>query len=151
MVRSAETADAAAIARMLHEFNLEFEEWTPGPDVLEPRVREFIAAGTKVFLVCGDQGDEGFAQLDFIASIWSDEPVAHLDELYVKPELRGGGRGQALMERAVELARERGAPGIEVVTGEDDTAARELYESTGFVNEIEGPDNTRSLFYELEF
>jgi hypothetical protein len=41
-------------------------------------------------------------------------------------------------------------PGVEVVTGEDDTAARGLYESFGFRNEIEGEHNSRSLFYELE-
>ena len=38
-----------------------------------------------------------------------------------------------------------------VVTGEDDTAARALYSTFGFENEIEGTDRTRSLFYELNF
>ncbi len=40
---------------------------------------------------------------------------------------------------------------MEVVTGEDHPAARRLYESYGFTNEIEGSTNTRALFYELEF
>ena len=37
-----------------------------------------------------------------------------------------------------------------MVTGEDDLAARALYESFGFANQIEGPGNARSLFYERE-
>jgi len=49
------------------------------------------------------------------------------------------------------LAQERRAAGMEVVTGEDDLAARALYESVGFRNEIEGERNSRSLFYELDF
>ena len=55
------------------------------------------------------------------------------------------------MEAVLTLARERGTAGIEVVTGEDDAAARALYESVGFENAIEGEHNSRSLFYELEF
>ncbi|MEA2391980.1 MAG: hypothetical protein QOK31_2089 [Solirubrobacteraceae bacterium] len=55
------------------------------------------------------------------------------------------------MNAVLGLARERGAAGMEVVTGEDDTAARALYESSGFSNEIEGEQNARALFYELNF
>ena len=55
------------------------------------------------------------------------------------------------MEAVLALARERGAAGMEVITGEDDRAARALYESCGFENEIEGEENSRSLFYELNF
>ncbi len=76
--------------------------------------------------------------------------LAHLDELYVVPSVRGHGVGRALLEALIALARERGAAGAEVVTGEDDTAARALYERFGFLNETEGPANSRSLFYELD-
>jgi ribosomal protein S18 acetylase RimI-like enzyme len=134
---------------MLHDFNREFDEPTPAPAVLEPRVGAFIAADTKAYLVGGD-GPDGFAQVTFIPTIWAEGPVAHLDELYVKPERRGQGLGRALMDGLLELARQRGAAGLEVVTGEDDVAARGLYESFGFANQIEGPDNARSLFYERE-
>lgn len=132
---------------MLHDFNREFEEPTPAPAVLEPRVRAFIADQTKTYLL-GGPGPDGFAQVAFIPTIWAEGPVAHLDELYVKPERRGQGIGRALMEALLELARQRDAAGLEVVTGEDDLAARRLYESFGFANQIEGPDKARSLFYE---
>ena len=134
---------------MLHDFNLEFGDPSPGPEVIEPRVRTFIEDGPKVYLLAGD-GPDGFAQIDFHLSVWADGPVAFLDELYVRPELRGRGRGRALMEAFLALARERGAAGAEVVTGENDVEARALYESFGFRNEIEGPEKERALFYELE-
>jgi GNAT superfamily N-acetyltransferase len=135
---------------MLHDFNEEFGDPTPGPAVLEPRVRRFVDEELKSFLLAGD-GPDALAQVDFIASIWAEEPVGHLDELYVVPERRGNGLGTALMEAVLTLARERGAAGMEVVTGEDDTVARHLYERFGFSNEIEGVENARSLFYELDF
>jgi len=139
------------IARMLHDFNEEFEDPSPGPAVLEPRVRRFIEEQTKFYFLVGED-PFGFAQMDYIASIWSDAPVGHLDELYIRPDRRGRGSGRELMEAILADARGRAAAaGMEVVTGEDDTAARGLYESVGFENEIEGADNTRSLFYELNF
>jgi ribosomal protein S18 acetylase RimI-like enzyme len=133
----------------LHDFNREFDEPAPAPAVLEPRVRSFIVDGTKTYLL-GGAGPDGVAQVTLIPTIWADRPIAHLDELYVRPERRGEGIGRALMEAVIALARQRDAAGLEVVTGEDDLAARALYESLGFANQIEGPDNARSLFYERE-
>ncbi len=148
-VREASTADAPLLARMLHDFNTEFEDPSPGVEVLGERVAAFIDGDVKTYLL-GGVGPDGFAQVDFVPSVWSEGPIAHLDELYVVPARRGHGVGRALMEAFLGLARERGAAGAEVVTGEDDTEARGLYESVGFRNDVEGADDARALFYELE-
>ncbi len=150
VVRRADSHDAPLIARMLHDFNTEFSEPSPGADVLSRRVLAFIENGAMTYLL-GGAGPDGFAQVSFRPSVWADEPVGYLEELYVVPDRRGEGVGRALMNAVLELARERGAAGMEVVTGEDDTAARALYESVGFANEVEGKENARSLFYELDF
>ncbi|MGN6558809.1 MAG: GNAT family N-acetyltransferase, partial [Solirubrobacterales bacterium] len=71
-------------------------------------------------------------------------------ELYVIPALRGRGIGRALLETAIELSHRRGAAGIDLNTGETDTAARGLYESMGFTNREGGPDGPAMLFYERE-
>ena len=150
MVRQATSQDAPLIARMLHDFNAEFSEPTPGTDVLSRRVLAFIDSGAMTYLL-GGSGPDGFAQVSFRPSVWADEPVGYLEELYVVPGRRGEGVGREIMNAVLGLARERGAAGMEVVTGEDDTAARSLYESLGFANEIEGEKNARALFYELNF
>lgn len=151
-VRPASPDDAPDLARMLHDFNVEYEDPTPGTGVLEARVRKFMADRTKWYLVAGDGSRSlGFAQFDFHPSIWSEGPILFLDELYVKPAHRGNGLGKLMMETLRSAAEERGAAGMEVVTGEDDTAARGLYESFGFRNQVEGADDTRALFYELDF
>ena len=153
MVRRAETEDAPLLARMLHDFNTEFGDPTPGAEVLTRRVASYVGDGRKLFLLAGhERGAEcGFAQVSFNHSIWADAPVGLLEELYVVPDRRGEGIGRELMEAVLALARERDAAGMEVITGESDEAARALYESVGFRNDIEGEERSRSLFYELDF
>jgi ribosomal protein S18 acetylase RimI-like enzyme len=148
-VRPAELADAEAIGRLLHEFNSEFDEATPGPDRLAERVRQLLGEGELAVLLAGP-GPDGLAALRFRPSIWSQALECYLAELYVVPDRRGKGLGRALMEAAIELARERGADYMDLGTGEDDVAARALYESLGFDNrggKREGPVN---YFYERE-
>ncbi len=66
------------------------------------------------------------------------------------PERRGRGLGRALLEAALQHARERGAVHIDLGTSEDDVAARALYESVGFTNREGGADGRRMLYDERE-
>ncbi len=148
-VRRGETADAAAIGRLLHDFNSEFGDPTPGPRALSERIRELLAAGEITVLLAGRE-PHGLAVLRFRPAIWSDALDCYLEELYVVPERRGQGLGRALMEAAIDLARRNGAARMDLGTGEDDLAARALYESLGFSHregKAEGPVN---LFYERD-
>ncbi|HXS47201.1 MAG TPA: GNAT family N-acetyltransferase, partial [Solirubrobacterales bacterium] len=74
----------------------------------------------------------------------------YLEELYVVPEQRGHGFGRALLEAAMAAAREAGADHFELTTGETDTEARTLYESSGLTNREGGPDGPRMLYYEID-
>lgn len=148
-VRLATVEDAAAIARLLHDFNLEFTEPSPGPEALAETVRHLLAESEITVLLAGD-GSDGLALLRFRPALWSKGLEAYLQELYVVPDLRGQGIGRALLERTLEIARERGADGIDLNTGETDTAARALYESMGFTNREGAPDGPSMLFYERE-
>ena len=57
---------------------------------------------------------------------------------------------RALLETAMETARNEGATHMELGTSEDDRAARSLYESAGFTNREGKPDGPVMLFYERE-
>lgn len=148
-VRQATAEDAASIARLLHDFNLEFSEPSPGIEFLTDRVERLLEAGEVVVLLSGADPD-GLALLRFRPALWSEGLEAHLQELYVVPALRGRGIGRELLERTVEFARAAGADGIDLNTGETDAAARALYESMGFTNREGGPDGPPMLFYERE-
>ena len=148
-VRRAGVDDAPAIARLLHDFNTEFAEPTPGVEALTEYVLCLFEQDEMAVLLAGD-GPDGISLLRFRLSVWSGEPEAHLQELYVVPALRGQGIGRALLEATIDLAREEGATGIDLNTGETDTAARALYESMGFTNAEGGPEGPSMLFYERE-
>jgi ribosomal protein S18 acetylase RimI-like enzyme len=141
--------DADDIGRLLHDFNTEYEEITPGPAALAERIRRLLDAGDTAVLLAGD-GPDGLAVVRFRPSIWTVGLECYLAELYVVPQLRGQGRGRALMEAAIELARERGADYMELNTGEDDVAARALYERLGFSNREGKPDGAIQYYYERE-
>ena len=148
-VRPAGDGDAEAIGRLLHDFNREFDDPTPSPAELAERIRLLLGSGDTLVLLGGD-GPEGLAVLRFRLSIWSAGLECYLAELYVVPERRGFGLGRALMERAIEAARRRGADYMDLGTSETDTAARHLYESLGFINREKGPDGPIMYVYERE-
>jgi len=141
--------DAEAIGRLLHDFNEEYEDVTPGPAVIAERVAALMRSGDTAVLLVGD-GPDGLALLRFRPSLWIERLECYLAELYVVPDLRGQGRGRALMDAALAFARERGAGYMELNTGEDDLAARALYERLGFSNREGKPDGASQLYYELE-
>ena len=148
-IRRAGTGDAEAVGRLLHDFNTEFDEPTPGPDALAARVRTLLEGGDTTILVAGTAPD-GLAVLRFREAIWADALECYLAELYVVPARRGHGIGRALMEAAIEAARAEGATHMDLGTGEDDAAARALYESLGFSNREGKPDGPLNFFYERE-
>ncbi len=148
-IRRADAADAEDIGRLLHDLNNEFDDPTPGADALAERVRQVLAGGeTKILL--GGAGPDGIAVLRFRPSIWTEALECYLAELYVIPATRGHGLGRALMNAAIELARDEGATHMDLGTSEDDVAARSLYESLGFSNREGKPDGPIMYFYERE-
>jgi ribosomal protein S18 acetylase RimI-like enzyme len=148
-VRRAELADADAVGQLLHDFNTEYDDPTPGPRAIAERIRELISSGETIVLV-GGGGPDGLAVLRFRPSIWASGLECYLAELYVVPGLRGRGLGRALMEKAMAVAREQGAIYMDLGTSEDDVAARALYESLGFSNREGKPDGPINYFYERD-
>jgi ribosomal protein S18 acetylase RimI-like enzyme len=149
-VRVAAPADAPAIGRLLHAFNLEYDDPSPGAERLAKRIGELLDEGHTVVLL-GGSGPDGVALLRFRPSIWTEGLECYLAELYVAPGARGHGLGRALMEEAIVVARGRGADYMDLNTAETDVAARALYESLGFSSrEDNKPGSPVNYYYELE-
>ena len=150
-VRLATPADAPIAGRLLHDFNTEYDDITPGPQALAERLGPLIENGDAV-LFLGDLDDApvAVAVLRLRRAIFTEGLTAYLEELYVAPDHRGKGLGRAMLEAIIETSRERGASWLELGTSEDDHAARALYESAGFINREGGPDGPVSYMYERE-
>ncbi len=150
-IRRAGVADALVVARLLHDFNREFDEPAPEPEALAQRIRALLAHGDTTILLGGEPAC-AVALMRFRPGLWNAALECNLAELYVVPSRRGRGIGRAMMERAIEFARAEGAGHMELGTGEADVVARALYESLGFDNHEHGPDGepTVSYFYERQ-
>ena len=74
----------------------------------------------------------GFAALSFLWTLEHGGRAAWLDELYVVPERRGHGIGDALLQAALSVARAAGALAVdlEIETGHERAAS--LYQRAGF-------------------
>jgi ribosomal protein S18 acetylase RimI-like enzyme len=149
VTRHAAPEESTLVARLLHDFNREFDEPTPPVERLAERMSGLIAGGETVVLLAGE-GPDGLAVLRFRPAIWSSGLECYLAELYVRPAQRGRGLGRALMEAALREARARGADTMEIGVDEPDHAARRLYESLGFSNRSGGSTGPVMYVYELD-
>lgn len=144
-VRRAVPDDAERLAQLLHEFNVEFDTESPGPEVLAPRLRRLLAAEDTFCVVAGEP-IVGLGLVTLRTNVWFERPVALLDELYVMPHLRGRGIGSRLIAQMEATCRERGIEQVEINVDEGDHDARRFYERHGY-RSGDG-DGERALFYE---
>jgi GNAT superfamily N-acetyltransferase len=86
------------------------------------------------FAVDDDGSDEvlGFIQLYPSFSSVSVRRLWVLNDLFVTPDVRRGGVGRRLLERAREWAVETDSKGLTLATAADNAAAQALYESCGW-------------------
>jgi GNAT superfamily N-acetyltransferase len=79
----------------------------------------------------------GFTQLYPSFSSVSLKALWILNDLFVRSDVRHGGVGRALLERARQHAVETGAKGLVLSTGVTNEAAQTLYESCGWQRDEE--------------
>ena len=73
----------------------------------------------------------GFATLYWTLSSIDAEDHVLMNDLFVHESARGSGIGNALIEAASDVARERGSKTLSWVTALDNRTAQRLYERTG--------------------
>jgi GNAT superfamily N-acetyltransferase len=94
-----------------------------------------------IFLALAEDGPRGqavgFTQLYPSFSSVSLKRLWVLNDLFVGPNVRRGGVGRRLLDRAREWAIETGAKGLVLATAVDNAKARALYESCGWERDDE--------------
>jgi ribosomal protein S18 acetylase RimI-like enzyme len=139
--------DVEPVYRSLYAHHVEVSTWRPGPergaDVAWERRRARYAKtladpggilllaerdGRVIGALIGEVEDKPEGSDTFAIP----DRVAHLHDVAVLPEARGGGIGHALMARFEAELRERGVVsyGLDVMAGND--GARRFYEALGF-------------------
>src|SRR6266446_3067123 len=85
----------------------------------------------------GPREAAGFTQLYPSFSSVSMKPLWILNDLFVRSDIRRGGVGRALLERARQHAAETGAKGLILSTAVTNKPAQTLYESCGWQRDDE--------------
>ena len=139
----AEAAEAADVARLIAEFGAWWGKNVVPEDEVRASVDRIMSGDDGEFLLGAVDGEPvGVCQLRFRWSVWKSAEDCWLEDLFVREEARRSGLGRALVEAALERARERGCKRIELDVNEDNGAARALYEACGFLTEPKPPGRT---------
>lgn len=132
-VRIATQDDEAEIIRLLREF-MEFEKVDLLTDEEFRSVfRTVMAMPERMqFLVAETDRIVGMLTVLWGYSTWKGKPVATLEDVYVRPDMRGCGVATALLAHAFGLAKEKGCARIDLVTETENYPAQALYTKAGF-------------------
>ena len=71
----------------------------------------------------------GFTQYQLMHRSLSGAKVCYLSDLFVRPDVRGGGVGRALIDHVIGFAKARGISNVRWLTQEFNYAGRRLYDS----------------------
>lgn len=135
MIRPARPGDIPAMHQMmlaLADYERGRHEVTATEDDLR---RALLAEPPALFAHVAEEDGElaGFAVWFLSYSTWTGRHGIYLEDLYVKPERRGGGHGRALLAGLARVCAERGYARLEWSVLDWNTPARGFYESLGAV------------------
>ena len=132
-IRAAEPRDVADIVRLIGRL-AEFEHlehlMQATPEKLAPHLFGPRPAAEALVVDCGPRV-VGFALFFTNFSTFLAKPGLYLEDLFVEPELRGRGIGQAVLTRLAELAAERGCGRFEWSVLDWNVNAIRFYERMG--------------------
>jgi GNAT superfamily N-acetyltransferase len=131
----AEPHEAETVARLLTEFRDWYGRDWPSDNAFLAGVERLIERTDTEYLLATPDDDSppvGVCQLRYRWGIWLASEDCWLEDLYVRDDARRTGVGSALVELAIERARERGCRRMELDVADENTAGKALYERHGF-------------------
>lgn len=145
-IRTAGPADLDTVTELLIAFRDWWESTSPPDETFRATAAKLLEDPNTVFLLAGT---DGLAQLRFRLSAWTGTEDCWLEDVYVRDSARGTGLGKALVQAAIDHARERGCKRIELDVNETNTGAIGLYTHLGFKTEPKPPGRTLFLGQKL--
>ncbi len=117
---------------------LEFYKSSISPEQTELTWKRIVNNEQKMFGFVAESEEVviGFTHCLFRPSTWTETDYCYLEDLFVDPNIRGKGVGRALMEKVIELAKEKNSKRVYWTTQEFNKTARILYDSITPVSEF---------------
>ena len=148
MIRPARPADIPAIYQLVRDL-ASYENALADVTGSEEQLRQaLLAEPPAVFAHVAEHDGQvgGFALWYLSFSTWTAGHGIYLEDLYVKPELRGLGLGRALLAELARICVARGYPRLEWAVLDWNTPSRGFYASLGaaempewVINRLSGP------------
>jgi GNAT superfamily N-acetyltransferase len=134
MIRTAVPGDVPEIHRMVREL-AEYEKALDEVHATEEQLREALfGERPAAFAHVAETADGeviGFALWFLNFSTWRGVHGIYLEDLYVRPERRGGGHGKALLTELARICVERGYERLEWSVLDWNTPSIDFYRSLG--------------------
>ncbi|AJT40845.1 GNAT family N-acetyltransferase [Psychromicrobium lacuslunae] len=132
-IRPAARTDVPVILELIHDLAIYEKE----PNAVKTTEAMLEAAlfgdSAKVFahIAENQHGVQGFALWFLNYSTWEGVHGIYLEDLYVRPEARGGGHGKALLKNLASIAIEQGYARVEWSVLKWNTPSIDFYRSLG--------------------
>lgn len=138
LIRTAIPADVPAILGMIHDLAVYEKEPDAVKNTVEMLQENLFGENPGIFAHVVDSpvaGEPivGFALWFLNYSTWEGTMGIHLEDLYVRPEARGGGYGKALLRTLAQIAVERGYARVEWSVLDWNEPSINFYRSLGAV------------------
>ena len=136
MLRPAAEADLDTIIELIHAL-AEYEREPDAVHLDRDELRNHLFGPrpyAEVILAETDSGESaGFALFFHNFSTWEGKPGIYLEDLFVRPSLRGHGYGKALLSELARLAVERGCARLEWSVLDWNEPSIQFYKALGAV------------------
>lgn len=132
-IKPAIVADVPVILRLIREL-ADYERAPNDAVATESQLHEVLFGekpSAEVLLAYEEYEPVGFAVYFFNFSTWLGRPGLYLEDLFVRPEVRGKGYGRALLTRLAQIAQERGCGRMEWAVLNWNEPAIQFYKKLG--------------------
>jgi ribosomal protein S18 acetylase RimI-like enzyme len=126
-VITAEWPDTPDATLLIHELQTHLESFYPPESRHGFSVQKLIAENVAFFVLRADGQPAGCGGVKLVGRDYGE-----LKRMYVRPQFRGSGFGQALLDHLAGHARAHGVTLLRLETGIHQQAAIRLYETAGF-------------------
>jgi GNAT superfamily N-acetyltransferase len=133
LIRPARAGDVPAIYRLIRDL-ADYERSLDQVSATEEDLRRSLLADQPVVFahVAEHEGEiVGFALWFINFSTWEGRPGIYLEDLYVRPHVRGGGHGRALLAELARICVQRGYPRLTWAVLDWNSPALGFYGSLG--------------------
>lgn len=144
-VRRIETESLGEVEPLFEAYQRFYEVEDPDRDRNRRFLERFVGTDDEGWLFGAFEADRilGFTCLHRHKSSLRAADTVLMYDLFVLPDARGKGVGRALIERALEVARDSGAVCLEWSTAPDNATAQRLYDS------MPGAEKSTWITYEI--